>query len=349
MNNTMEPGSFYSGMPFHMVWIATDLCNARCLHCSSSSTKRSDDELSTDEACQLMDQFADNGVVDVAISGGEPLLRPDLINIITHAKNRDLSVGLGSNGAYLSRHKAAQLAMAGLNRFQVSLDGFQTAHEALRKWPGLFDRALRTISVAKNAGLSTTLCCTINRLNWTTLEPFTEFVATLGVKRLNFSRYIPTGRGSQSLDLEQETWREIIHLCQKLKNRYEGSIEIINHLAQQILVDDHVNDMPAFIGCQAGIGQGAVTANGTVQPCVLLPVSIGNIREKRFADLWKNSPVIQSLKNRDNIKGQCSECAVKQRCGGCRAVAYAKTGDYLSSDTRCWIPQAHQAERRSTG
>lgn len=340
----MEPGSFHSKTPFHMVWLATNLCNARCAHCSSNSTRRSLDELSTGEACDLMDQFADFGVVDLAISGGEPLLRSDLFDIIDHAISRGLSVGIGSNGSNLTEQKAQRILESGINRFQVSLDGFASAHNQLRRWNGLFDRVIHTINVAKNVGLKVQVCCTINCLNWQTLGAFTEFVATLKVGRLNFSRYVPTGRGTDSLDLTPQQWRSVIHLCQQLKEDYKGKLDIVSHLAQQILVDNEISDMPGFIGCQAGIGQGAVTANGTVFPCVLLPIPLGNIREQPFRMIWQTSPILEALRSRDNLMGSCSTCRVRERCGGCRAVAFAKTGNYLSSDERCWLqPDAKEA------
>lgn len=337
MNKEIEPGSFRSKTPFHMVWLATNLCNARCAHCSSNASTRSPDELGTEEVCDLVDQFADAGVVDLAISGGEPLFRRDLYEIISYATSRGLSVGVGSNGAYLNRRQAQRLMNCRITRFQVSLDGPAPAHDALRRWDGLFERVIRAIEVARSVGLKVHVCCTINRLNWRTLETFTEFVSTLGVRRLNYSRYIPTGRGTDALDLFPDEWRSVIFLCQKLKDRYSGKLEIVTHLAQQILVDNEISDMPAFIGCQAGIGQGAVTANGSVFPCVLLPVLLGNIRDQRFSTIWKTSPVIKALQTRDKLKGQCSTCEVRNRCGGCRAVSFAKTGDYLGSDPRCWL------------
>jgi radical SAM protein with 4Fe4S-binding SPASM domain len=210
-------------------------------------------------------------------------------------------------------------------------------HDALRQWTGLFERVIRTIDVAKDVGLKVHVCCTINRLNWQMLEPFTEYISTLGIGRLNYSRYVPTGRGTDALDLSPYEWRSVVFLCQRLKERYEGKLEIVSHLAQQILVDREIKDMPGFVGCQAGIGQGAVTANGTVLPCVLLPIPLGNIRDQSFSTIWQTSPVVKALRNRHNLEGQCSTCKVRNRCGGCRAVAFAKTGNYLGSDPRCWL------------
>lgn len=331
------PGSFRAQMPFHMVWLATDACNARCLHCSSNSTCRSADELATSEVFRLIDQLAAAGVVDLAISGGEPLLRKDLFDIIRHARAQGLSVGVGSNGSTLTARSAARLAELGVGRYQVSLDGLAHSHDTLRRWPGLFERVLRTIELARAAGLRTHVCCTINRLNFTELEDFTAFVAGLDVQRINWSRYVPTGRGAAGLDLTETEWHEAIRLCVQMRDRYKGRIEMVTHLAQQILVDPQVAAMPGFIGCQAGIGQGCVTANGTVLPCVLLPVPVGNVRDETFGEIWRTSPIIQALQARRSLKGACAGCFFKDRCGGCRAVALAKTGDYLATDERCWL------------
>jgi radical SAM protein with 4Fe4S-binding SPASM domain len=337
------PGSFRPKTPFHMVWLATDACNARCLHCSSNSSCRSADELTTAEACGMMRQLAEAGVVDLAVSGGEPLLRRDLFDIIGAAREQGLSVGVGSNGTTLTDKAAARFVELGIRRYQVSLDGLAASHDALRRWPGLFARVLRTIALAREAGLRTHVCCTINRLNFAELEEFTQLVASLEVQRINWSRYVPTGRGGDALDLSDAEWQEAIRLCVRLRDRYRGRIEMVTHLAQQILVDPEVAGMPGFIGCQAGIGQGCITANGTVLPCVLLPVPVGNIRDETFATIWRDSPIIQALQSRRSLGGACGSCFFKDRCGGCRAVALAKTGDYLATDERCWLTRTAPA------
>jgi radical SAM protein with 4Fe4S-binding SPASM domain len=294
------------------------------------------DELTFEEARDLFDQLSESGVVDLAISGGEPLLRPDILKLIDHAVGLKFSVGVGSNGGNLSRQKIEAIAKTGITRLQLSLDGFAATHDRLRGWPGLFDLAVEAIKTAVETGLRTHVCFTINRLNVAELEKLVSFVADLGARRVNLSRYVPTGRGKDHLDLPPEDWQSAIQMCNRLRSLYEGKMEIVNHLAQQILLDDEVSDMPAFIGCQAGIGQGCITATGTVWPCVLLPIPLGNIRERSFRDIWKSSEIVKALRNRENLKGVCGTCVVKDRCGGCRAVAFSKTGDYLASDPRCW-------------
>jgi len=338
MTLTTDPGGFHAQFPFHMVWLATNLCNARCLHCSSNSAKCLADELNTEEALGLMESLADAGVLDLAVSGGEPLLRRDLFRIISHARRLGIAVGVGTNGTTITRAVAKRLADAGVNRLQVSVDGLPASHDMLRCWPGLYQRALQAIDTARNIGLRVHICCTISRINFHELEEFVALVATsMGVSRLNLSRYVPTGRGKDDLDLRNSEWQEVVVQCAHLRKQFRGTLDIVTHLAQTILADDEVRPLPGFVGCQAGRGQGCVTANGTVFPCVLLPIPVGNVRLSPFREVWANSPVIRDLQDRNCLKGACADCAWKERCGGCRAVAFAKTGDYLSSDPRCWL------------
>lgn len=329
-------GGYRPTMPLHMVWLATDGCNARCLHCSSNSTRRSPGELTTGEASDLMRQFAAAGVVDLAVSGGEPLLRRDLFEVIGVARSLGISVGIGSNGARLTATQATQLADSGINRFQVSLDGMADAHDRLRRWPGLFQRVVDTIDTVSGLGIRVHVCCTINALNVAQLEEFVAFVATRPVARINFSRYVPTGRGTGLLDIDDHAWAQVMRRGMALREEYRGRVEVTTHLAQQILLDPCVADMPGFIGCQAARGQGCVTATGQVLPCVLLPLPMGNVRDRPFSQIWLGSPVANRLRDRSQLSGRCGSCDLRERCGGCRAAAYARTGDYLTEDPRCW-------------
>jgi radical SAM protein with 4Fe4S-binding SPASM domain len=331
---------FLPRFPLHMVWLATNLCNARCLHCSSNSGQPMPGELDTREALDMLDQLAGCGVVDLAVSGGEPLLRRDLLDVVAHAKQLGLSVGIGSNGAKLTEAQARALAALGLDRLQVSLDGFGAAHDSLRRWPGLFERALRTIALARDAGLRVHVCFTITRFNVDEIEDMAALAVRQGVKRLNLSRFVATGRGTAVLELPDEAWQDVIRRCQKLREQMRPELEVVTHLAQQVLVDEQAACMPAFIGCQAGVAQGCIQADGTVFPCVLLPVAIGNIRTQRFAQMWQGSPIIAALRDRSLLQGPCGTCGHRARCGGCRAVAYARTGNMFASDPRCWLPSS---------
>lgn len=335
-SSQLSERGFRSTAPFQMVWLATNQCSARCHHCSSASAKRGPDELETAEAVDMLRQFAAFGVLDLSISGGEPLLRKDLLEIIQEARHLGISVGVGSNGASLGSNRARDLMRAGVNRYQVSLDGLPDQHDRLRAWPGLFDRSIRSLAEAAEAGLRTHVCCTIHKGNAETLEEFAETVVQRSVRQLNFSRFVPTGRGDSALDLPDADWQGVIRRVVGIKEQLRGRMEVRTHLAQTVLVDLEAESMSGFIGCQAGIGQGCVTANGTVTPCVLLPIPLGNLREATFAEIWSQAEVNRALRDRNSFEGRCADCEMRDRCGGCRAVAFARTGRIFAEDPRCW-------------
>jgi radical SAM protein with 4Fe4S-binding SPASM domain len=321
-----------------MVWLSTNACNARCLHCSSASAKRTADELTTAEICRLLRELAEFGVLDLAVSGGEPLVRSDIFTVLECAVQSGLSVGVGSNGSTVTPERTRRLRDLGLSRIQFSLDGPKECHDRIRVWPGLYDKVLTAIELSSAIGLRVHVCCTICRLNVHALEELAAIVADRGVLRLNLSRFVPTGRGSQALDLTPSEWKEVIHRCAALRARYAGRMDVVGHLAQEVLVRPELVDTACFAGCQAGSGQGCISANGTVYPCVLLPVPVGNVRTTPFSQIWENSEVLQELRARTSLEGKCGTCRVRAHCGGCRAVAYAKTGDWRAADPRCWLP-----------
>jgi AdoMet-dependent heme synthase len=333
------PSPFLPTAPVHMVWLATDACQLQCIHCSSDSGQREADELSTSEALDMVDQLARFGVLDLGISGGEPMMRSDIFEIINHADDNGMRVGIGTSGQLLSNKRLDQLAKTPITRLQISLDGFADIHDIIRCRPGLFQRALSALRGAIQRGIIVNVCFTVNRLNVDQLSEFTEFIADQGIHRLNISRYVPTGRGDDMLDLPDFEWPAIIRQCHALSKQYSNRLTIVSHLAQEILMDPELGQNPMFSGCQAGRGQGCITANGTVLPCVLLPVPVGNIRNKPFHEIWRNAPDLLRLRDRSHLEGPCRTCRVRERCGGCRAVAMAKTGELLSSDPRCWNTQ----------
>jgi radical SAM protein with 4Fe4S-binding SPASM domain len=165
-----------------------------------------------------------------------------------------------------------------------------------------------------------------------------------GVHRFNLSRVVPTGRGGPELDLTPQEWCEVVTTFETKRKEVGHRIEFSTHLAQLILVDPSLACVPGFAGCQAGRGQGCIGAEGEVMPCVLLPVVIGNVRERSLAEIWGTSPVIRALRDRSHLTGSCGTCAFREQCGGCRGVAYAYTRDYLAADPRCWLhaPQGGQ-------
>jgi AdoMet-dependent heme synthase len=327
---------FLPAAPYHMVWLATNACNARCVHCSSDALKCRPSELTTREATRMLEELQDLGVFDVAVSGGEPLVRPDLFEVLGHARALGLRLGIGSNGSTITPEVLRRLVDLGVDRVQISIDGVEQTHDRARRWVGLYRRAVRAIESAVDAGLRVHVCFTAHRMNHRELSDVVASAAGWGVRRFNLSRFVPTGRGDASLDLEPTEWKALVEDLERLRRQYAGVLDFSTHLAQLILVDPGLDCVPGFVGCQAGAGQGCIGPEGEVMPCVMLPLVAGNIRDRPLREIWETSDVMVSLRDRSRLKGRCLECLERDRCGGCRGVAYAYTGDHLASDPRCW-------------
>ena len=347
------PATFRPETPYHMVWLATNACNARCVHCSSNAAKRLPGELSTAEAKRLFDELAEMGVFNVAISGGEALTRPDLFEIIEHGASLGIRLGLGSNGSTVSRQVVRHLKEAGLERLQISIDGVEATHDRARRWPGLYRKAERAIELGLEGGLRVHVCFTAHRMNHGELREVVGQCVLWGVHRFNMSRFVPTGRGDAELDLTPREWERLVGDLEVVRRELAGRIEFTTHLAQSILANPELGCQAGFLGCQAGVGQGCIGPVGQVTPCVMLPVVAGNIRRKPLREIWETSPVLVALRDRDRLGGWCHSCAFRERCGGCRAVAYAYEGDPLAADPRCWLfavddPSSSYPERRDS-
>ncbi|WP_438496632.1 radical SAM protein [Paenibacillus sp. IHBB 3054] len=334
--------------PVHMVWSVTNLCNAHCIHCSSSSGTCLPGELDQARALQLIDELADMGCIDLALSGGEPLLRADIEQIIEHAVHHHMQVGLGTNGWGLNLKRAKELRGLGLQRIQISLDGIGQTHDEVRGLKGLFNRVERAIDASLESGLQTHICFTPHKENVHHTEQVIEFALSKGVHLFNLSQFVPVGRGSQSMDLLPEQWRSLAMLWVNKREQLKGRMKFSSHLAQMALVDPTLACQEGFRGCQAGMAQGYISADGWVTPCVMLPVHLGNVHERPLKEIWDSSPVIQQLRDRSNLGGNCGQCGIREKCGGCRGVAYGLYHDYLADDTHCWLHSAPESADRIT-
>jgi radical SAM protein with 4Fe4S-binding SPASM domain len=224
-----------------------------------------------------------------------------------------------------------------LHRLQISIDGIEVTHDRARRWRGLYKKSERAIRLAIEAGLRTHVCFTAHRLNFTELETVIDQCAEWGVRGFNLSRFVPTGRGEKSLDLTPREWCDVMTTFEGKRQEYSRSMAFSTHLAQLILVDPSLECTSGFVGCQAGAGQGCIGPCGHVSPCVMLPIVVGNIRDQPLSEIWANSPVLRALRDRTRLADACLDCSLRSKCGGCRAVAYAYTGDYLAADPRCWL------------
>lgn len=328
--------------PYHVVIILTERCNLRCCHCSSSSSKERTRTMSFENAANVLRQLADVGVVDVAFSGGEPLLHPQICDLIKLAKSLGLQTGLSTNGYAITSKRIGQLLSAGLDRLQVSLDGLKTEHDRIRG-DGAFEQALKAIGLSIESGLATNVCFTAMAENNHALGNVIDLSVGKGVTGFNLSKLVPSGRGLMASALMPEQSEDVFKILLNKKKRYPD-IRFTSHLTGLCLMEDAATDVAGFIGCQAGIYISCVLVTGDVTPCVLFPKKVGNLFEDPFRELWSKSPVIQKLKLRE-LNGVCGKCDKISVCGGCRATAFNNIGDYLAEDPLCTRVRNHSTNR----
>ena len=327
--------------PLYVAWEITHRCNARCLHCYSGSGPEAEciGELSTAEALGLIDQLADAGLLVLAFSGGEPMMRSDWRELVGHAVARGLNVNIGSNGSTVTERTADDLKRLGVHSVTVSLDSDKPgAHEEFRQLPGLFRLAVRAVQLLVERQVRVVVGFTPTRLNWQDGPGVVELAHSLGADAVNLSEYVPAGRGSLHLALQPGELREVLQEWIHLREVYRGRMAIQWHDCRVgLLVSE--DEKRNYVGCGAGRLVARILPDGIVTPCVFLPTAIGSLRRETFRDMWSRSLLLQQFRERQgHISGNCGGCEHLATCGGCRAVAYAYSGgDPLAGDPHCWI------------
>jgi len=347
--------------PFLVVWNFTYKCNLNCKHCYSDAGNLPRQELSTSEAMKVVDQIADFGVTSLAFSGGEPLMRKDFFEVATHAVESGLYVSLATNGTLLNKERVRLLKKIGLNYVEVSLDGANSkTHDAFRGKRGSFDLALNGLKNCVKEDICTCLAVTATKNNLSEIPSVLDLAENMGIERFTLFNFVPTGRGKDivELDLSPEEREKVLKFLYKRLS--EGSQIAILTTAPQLArvalqtpstqedimvpfahmesasISKKAKALADFIGgCGAGRFYCAVSPEGNVQPCVFLPITVGNLKTEKLEDIWFNSSVFEDLRDRGNLKGRCGRCEFKYVCGGCRARAFAYHNDYLMSDPGC--------------
>jgi radical SAM protein with 4Fe4S-binding SPASM domain len=326
--------------PLYIAWEVTLRCNARCVHCYSDSGPGvcHPGELTTEQALSVIDQLAEAGLLTLAFSGGEPLLRADIFTLIERAVAGDLSVNIATNGALINDRLARRLKESGVRGMTVSLDGATAEmHERFRQVPGLFRRTVRAIETLARNDLRVVVSFTPTRLNHDHGPEVARLAHELGASAVNMSEYVPAGRGTLDLCLPPETLRRVVSQWIDLRRAYSGRMQVIWHDCRvALLVPPEERDR--YSGCGAGKLTARIRVDGTLTPCVFLATPAGNLRATPFREVWESSPLLKRIRDRDSIvSGNCGACEHKYICGGCRAVSMACTGDAFGGDPFCWV------------
>ena len=321
-----------------MSWNTTNACNLYCAHCYRESGKQAEGELNTAEGMKLIDEIAKAGFNIMIFSGGEPLTRPDIYDLIAHAREVGLRPVLGSNGTLITPEVARKLKESGLMAAGISLDSLDAAkHDHLRGKEGAWQAAVQGMKNCRDAGLAFQIHTTVMDWNEAEVTDMMDFAVEIGARAHHIFFLVPTGRGEDIVDmaLDRQSYEDVLQRI--MTKSKDVPIEVKPTCAPQFIrVADQVGKKQRFSkGCLAGISYCIISPKGDVQPCAYLKMEIGNVRDLPFDEIWETSDVFKTLRTMD-YGGQCGECNYKTSCGGCRArAAYYHKGDYMSADPLC--------------
>jgi AdoMet-dependent heme synthase len=343
-------------------WETTAACNLTCKHCRRLEEGATTDELSTVEAERLIAGIAQVGKPILVFSGGEPLMRPDIWHLIEVARGHGLTLALATNGTRVDDAVADRIAASGIQRVSISLDGADaTTHDAFRGLHGSFAAALAGQARLHARGVSTQVNCTVARHNRDQLASLRERCIAIGAEALHLFVVVPVGCGVELCESERLSADEVESVLGWLADQAGDQrlfvkatcapqfARIARQRGKMGELRSHAHGNRAGVnattrGCLAGSAVCFVSAKGEVFPCGYLPVHCGDVREQTFADIWADSSVFQELRDPQLLGGKCGDCAFSGVCGGCRARAYAVSGDFLAEEPDCaYVPMGRSA------
>ena len=367
-----EPQVDFNERPFIAIWEATQACDLACVHCRASAQPlRSSFELSTVDAKRLIDQIAEMRVPVFVITGGDPLKRPDIFDLVEYATARGLRTSLTPSATpLLTREAIAELQRRGLARLAVSLDA-STAdiHDAFRRVPGSYEWTLRAIRWARELALPEQINTTITRRNLADFDDMVRLLQTLDIAMWSVFFLVPTGRGQLDDLISAEEFEAVFAKLYQVARRARFDIKTTEaqHYRRYILQTRAAEwrcQEPATVAnakaaptqstwneiavknSPGGIGRAPRGLNdakgfvfishfGEVFPSGFLPMSAGNVRRQPLAEIYQHSPLFVALRDTSRLQGKCGACEFRNVCGGSRARAFALTGDPFAEEPCC--------------
>ena len=325
-----------------LAWELTRSCNLACRHCRATSEHGAyPNELTTAECFKVIDEIVSFSQPVIILTGGEPLLRKDIFEITEYGKNKGLTMVMAPNGTLLNDDNIKKIISSGIKRISISLDGPDEAvHDNLRQVPGAFAQACAGIQKAKNAGLEFQINSTVTKGNIRFLPQLIKMAKELGAKAHHIFLLVPTGRGKEMVDeeLSAAEYEEVLGFLafEKKNSPLEIKITCAPHF-NRILLQKSLSAAPALMGrgCMGGVSFCFISHVGDLQPCGYLELKCGNVRKPGFKKSWLESEILNNIRDWDKYQGKCGSCEFRLVCGGCRARAFAKYGDYLGEEPYC--------------
>ena len=345
--------------PYVISWNLTYRCNLACEHCyldaGGTPLVRTENfadrtELGTEECFRVIDDIAAFAPECVTIlTGGEPLLRRDILEIVRRAAERGLWVVVGTNGVRITETLAQRLAEAGARGLSLSLDALDAdRHDRFRRVRGAWQNTVEGAEILNRTGLPFIVQTTAGSHNLGELEAIADFAHDrLAAKVWNLYFLVPTGRGQFVSDISPAQYDDVLASLYRIQRKFDRRM-LVNakcapHYIKTVLENSgsetDVSPIRTYSGgaggCPAGTHYMGIRPNGDVTPCPYLPVFAGNLRRASLADLWGSSDLFDGIRRRSSLGGRCGACEMNGHCGGCRARAYGMTGDLMAEDPLC--------------
>lgn len=322
--------------PLTINWAINNNCNFSCRHCYSRNDTGV--ELDHETLCACLEKVAGAGVMSVNFGGGEPLLHPELLAVASFAGHCGMRVSMNSNGYLIDSKKALELKAAGFSKVGISIDSHLAAvHDEFRGISGSHQRAVSAVESLQKAGIKTAISTVICKLNHRDVAQLVAMAESLHVEQLNFHNFKCSGLGyanRDELDLTPLEWQSFY--MEAIREKQQGRKLDIS-LDDPIIASLGMSTGSSMVkGSVCGKLSLNIKANGDITPCGFIPIVIGNIVSDDLRDLWRDSPVLEKLRNKA-ATGKCTGCSDYHEClGGCSARALALTGDFNSPDPHCW-------------
>ncbi|MBI2986926.1 MAG: radical SAM protein [Deltaproteobacteria bacterium] len=357
--------------PHVISWNLTQRCNLLCTHCYISAVPQvgNSEELTTQECCRVMDEIAEvNPNAFLILSGGEPLLRPDLFDLATYARDKGFTVVLGTNGVLLRERQARLMRQSGIQGAGISLDSVNPRmHDSFRRLHGGWQAAVRATEVLRAEGIDFSIHTNVNAWNVDEIPAMIELAGSLQAKFLLFFFLVRTGRGQNIIDITPDMYERVLTYLARVQgvgdgkngttqvdSSFDGQDDlwsVTSGRARGLLIRTRcaphfrriiygLDPQSPFLrdyaqgSCPAGKYYCRITPSGDITPCPYMPVTVGSLRQRSFSAIWQEAADFDNLRNAE-LKGRCGICEFSKICGGCRCRAYATYGDYLAEDPAC--------------
>ncbi|MCU7884907.1 MAG: radical SAM protein, partial [Candidatus Thiodiazotropha sp. (ex Lucinoma annulata)] len=325
----------------------TRRCNLACSHCYMDADTRQgggSDELNTEEVKQLLNEIAScSQETMVVLTGGEPLLRRDLEQLVAHGRGLGLSMVVGTNGVLLNEERVAALKQAGAMGMGISLDSLDPqTHDTFRGCSGSWEKTLAGMDHCRKHSLPFQVHFSVTEQNAHEVESMIDFAKAVGAHVLNIFFLVCTGRGESMSDITPARYEQV--LSQLVQAQQETTDLIVRarcaphfkRVAYQANPESTMTRAQGYEGggCLAGIHYCRITPEGGVTACPYIPDEVGSIREHDFWEIWDQTPTFELLRNPE-LKGKCGQCEFQKLCGGCRARPLAMGGTLMDADPWC--------------